>query len=88
MKNQPIRLPGLKPGVCSGLILSGAFLPRFKNRGLAPSNVSRGGEKGGYQSPRYALRTLALAKSSSPEPERAILPNSMTNPLWAMVRAC
>ncbi len=37
--NQPIRLPGLKPGVCSGLILSGAK-PRFKNRGLAPSNVS------------------------------------------------
>ena len=25
--NQPIRLPGLKPGVCSGLILSGAFTP-------------------------------------------------------------
>jgi len=26
-KNQPIRLPGLKSGVCSGLILSGAFCP-------------------------------------------------------------
>jgi len=26
-QNQPIRLPGLKPGVCSGLILSGAFYP-------------------------------------------------------------
>jgi len=30
MENQPIRLPGLKPGVCSGLILSGAFNPGFK----------------------------------------------------------
>ena len=29
-KNQPIRLPGLKPGVCSGLILSGAFYPDLK----------------------------------------------------------
>ena len=26
-KNQLIRLPGLKPGVCSELILSGAFYP-------------------------------------------------------------
>jgi hypothetical protein len=25
IKNQPIRLSGLKPGVCSGLILSGAY---------------------------------------------------------------
>jgi len=29
-RNQPIRLPGLKPGVCSGLILSGAFCPDLK----------------------------------------------------------
>jgi hypothetical protein len=29
-RNQPIRLPGLKPGVCSGLILSGAFYPDLK----------------------------------------------------------
>ena len=29
-KNQPIRLPGLKPGVRSGLILSGAFYPDLK----------------------------------------------------------
>ena len=29
-KNQPIRLPGLKPGVCAGLILSGAFYPDLK----------------------------------------------------------
>jgi len=29
--NQPIRLPGLKPGVCSGLILSGAFYPDLKS---------------------------------------------------------
>ena len=29
-RNQPIRLPVLKPGVCSGLILSGAFYPDFK----------------------------------------------------------
>jgi hypothetical protein len=28
--NQPIRLPGLKSGVCSGLILSGAFYPDLK----------------------------------------------------------
>jgi hypothetical protein len=28
--NQPIRLPGLKPGVCSGLILSGPFYPDLK----------------------------------------------------------
>jgi hypothetical protein len=28
--NQPIRLPGLKPGVCSGLILSGAYYPNLK----------------------------------------------------------
>ncbi len=28
--NQPIRLPGLKPGVCSGLILSSAFCPDLK----------------------------------------------------------
>ena len=28
--HQPIRLPGLKPGVCSGLILSGAFYPDLK----------------------------------------------------------
>jgi hypothetical protein len=28
------------PGVCSGLILSGAFYPYLKNWGLAPSNVS------------------------------------------------
>ncbi len=28
--NQPVRLPGLKPGVCSGLILSGAFSPDLK----------------------------------------------------------
>jgi len=28
--NQPIRLPGLKPGVCSGLILSGVFYPDLK----------------------------------------------------------
>ena len=28
--NQPIRLPGLKPGVCSGLILSGAFYADLK----------------------------------------------------------
>jgi hypothetical protein len=31
-KNQPIRLPGLKPGVRSGLILSGAFYPDLKIR--------------------------------------------------------
>ena len=30
LSNQPIRLPGLKPGVCSGLILSGAFYPDLK----------------------------------------------------------
>jgi hypothetical protein len=30
MINQPIRLPGLKPGVCSGLILSGASCPDLK----------------------------------------------------------
>jgi len=30
LHNQPIRLPGLKPGVCSGLILSGAFYPDLK----------------------------------------------------------
>jgi hypothetical protein len=30
MANQPIRLPGLKPGVCSGLILSGAIYPDLK----------------------------------------------------------
>jgi hypothetical protein len=38
MENQPIRLPGLilrlgsgqAPGVCSGLILSGAFYPDLK----------------------------------------------------------
>ena len=29
-RSQPIRLPGLKPGVCSGLILSGAFYPDLK----------------------------------------------------------
>ncbi len=29
-QNQPIRLPGLKPGGCSGLILSGAFYPDLK----------------------------------------------------------
>ena len=29
-KNQPIRLPGLKPGVCSGLILSRASHPDLK----------------------------------------------------------
>ena len=29
-KNQPIRLPGLKPRVCAGLILSGAFYPDLK----------------------------------------------------------
>jgi hypothetical protein len=29
-KNQAIRLSGLKPGVCSGLILSGAFYPDLK----------------------------------------------------------
>jgi hypothetical protein len=29
-RNQPIRLPGLKPGVCSGLILSGASDPDLK----------------------------------------------------------
>ena len=29
-ENQPIRLPGLKPGVCSGLILSGAFYSDLK----------------------------------------------------------
>jgi|GEM_PF-277561 len=28
--NKPIRLPGLKPGACSGLILSGAFCPDYK----------------------------------------------------------
>ena len=33
--------PGLKPVVCSGLILSGALEPRRENRGLAPSNVSK-----------------------------------------------
>jgi hypothetical protein len=27
IENQPIRLPGLKPGVCAGLILNGAFYP-------------------------------------------------------------
>ena len=30
LENQPIRLPGLKPGVCSGLILSGTFYPDLK----------------------------------------------------------
>jgi len=58
LKNQPIRLPGLsldfardgeliepKPGVCSGLILSGAFHPD-SIIGLAPSNVSMEGEGG------------------------------------------
>ena len=30
LRNQPIRLPGLQPGVCSGLILSGAFYPDLK----------------------------------------------------------
>jgi hypothetical protein len=29
-QNQPIRLPGLKPRVHSGLILSGAFYPDLK----------------------------------------------------------
>ena len=29
-RNQPIRLPSLKPWVCSGLILSGAFNPGVK----------------------------------------------------------
>ena len=30
LTNQPIRLPGLEPWVCSGLILSGAFYPDLK----------------------------------------------------------
>jgi len=30
-ENQPIRLPGLKPGVCSGLILSGALYLDLKS---------------------------------------------------------
>jgi len=30
LKNQPIRLPGLKPGVCSGWILSGNFYSDLK----------------------------------------------------------
>jgi hypothetical protein len=32
--HQPIRLPGLKPRVCPGLILSGAFRPQSRNRGF------------------------------------------------------
>ncbi len=35
--NQPIRLPGVKPGICSGLILSGAVDPALKDGGLAQS---------------------------------------------------
>ena len=38
--NQPIRFPGLKPGVGSGLILSGAFCPDLKIGDLAQANVS------------------------------------------------
>ncbi len=30
IRDQPIRLPGLPPGVCSGLILSGAFYHDLK----------------------------------------------------------
>ena len=52
-RNQPIRLPGLKPALipfanedckARGMLrvdTERRFLPRFKNRGLAPSNVSR-----------------------------------------------
>jgi hypothetical protein len=32
MKINPSTIPGLKPGVCSGLILSGAFDPVLKAR--------------------------------------------------------
>jgi hypothetical protein len=35
-ENQPIRLSGLKPGVCSGLILSGVFYPDSKTGGQTP----------------------------------------------------
>jgi hypothetical protein len=35
-----LRLPSLKAGVCSGLTLSGVFLPRLQRQGLAPSNGS------------------------------------------------
>jgi hypothetical protein len=49
-QNQPIRLPGLILRLSSGQAARGMlrvdterrFLPRFKNRGLAPSNVSIG----------------------------------------------
>jgi hypothetical protein len=49
LNNQPIRLPGLKPGVCSGLILSGAYYPNLKIgvlrreriKGGAPVGVTR-----------------------------------------------
>ena len=47
--NQPIRLPGLKPGVCSGLILSGAF----------PSTLL------GMVSPFDKLRALSLSRGLS-----------------------
>jgi len=40
-KELTLRLPGLKPGVCSGLILSGALNPDLKVVGLAPSKVSK-----------------------------------------------
>jgi len=38
--NQPFDFPGLKPGVCSGLILSGASFPAQKDRVWAPSKYN------------------------------------------------
>jgi len=40
-EDQPIRLPGLKPGGMLRVDTERRFLPPFKNRDLAPSNVSR-----------------------------------------------
>ena len=53
-----LRLPRLKVWACSGLTLSGAYLPRLKRRGLAPPN---GSTKKGILHLQDALRGTALS---------------------------
>ena len=53
-----LRLPRLKVWACSGLTLSGAYLPRLKRQGLAPPN---GSTKKGIPHLQDALRGTALS---------------------------
>jgi hypothetical protein len=65
IQNSTLRLAASNRGACSGLTLSGAFIPRLKTRGLAPSNGSKKGGKKRFKTKISSPKSPDLSRNNS-----------------------